>query len=532
MQFQELSKISSYNLRFQKFFVAAMSMPLPEALNFIEFTPVIFGSCAAILCLIFFFRQSKKSGIPRVKDGLPFFGQVFNLLKESPWDTMTSWAYKYGLTYRFHFFGSEGVVVADPKLLKVVLSTKMSSFNKDTKWTYKPFMSLLGGGLVTSEGSEWRRQRTLLSQTLRIHILEEIPNMAFRAVQRLSIKLDEVLKTGSVIEMAEEFRHLTLQVISEAVLSIDSDESDRTFAKMYLPIVTEGNLRTWSPHRMYIPTPSWFQFRKDVKKLNDYVTDIIRKRWDVRIEEINASSDRRSSRKRDVLDVTISGWDPTEWNESSLRQVRDEVKTFILAGHETSASMLTWTLFELSRNKDLLERARAEAESVFGPSSRNGGGSAADILSRVLASPPSVTTINTLTFIHNCLKETLRRYSVVPVVVRIANERIHYESITISKGATVMILMQAVHHNPDIWKDQLVYNHDRFLQEPKPFTFLPFIDGPRNCLGQHLSLLESKIVIALLILCYDFQVVNQDATEKHPFMVPITTKTGHFMKVF
>jgi len=212
-----------------------LKMILPKMLLFSDEVSLITATCALFFCVAFLLLPRAKSGIPRVKDGLPFFGQVFNLMKESPWNTMTSWAFKYGLTYRFHLFGNEGVVVADPKLLKVILSTKMSSFNKDTKWTYKPFMNLLGSGLVTSEGSEWRRQRLLLSQTLRIHILEEIPNMAFRAVQRFSLKLDAAVRNGTVIEMAEEFRHLTLQVISEAVLSIDSDESDRTFAKMYLP---------------------------------------------------------------------------------------------------------------------------------------------------------------------------------------------------------------------------------------------------------------------------------------------------------
>ena len=75
--------------------------------------------------------------------------------------------------------------------------------------------------------------------------------MAYRAVQRLSVKLDAAVKSGHTVEMAEEFRTLTLQVIAEALLSLDSSESDMTFAHMYLPIVEEGNLRVWNPPRMY-----------------------------------------------------------------------------------------------------------------------------------------------------------------------------------------------------------------------------------------------------------------------------------------
>ena len=107
---------------------------------------------------------------------------------------------------------------------------------------------------------------------------------------------------GTTIEMAEEFRSLTLQVISEALLSLSPEESDSTFAKMYLPIVEEGNLRTWDPTRMYIPGPAMFKFWAAVKRLNDYVSELIRKRWALRQQEAKMGD---SSRKQDVLDKVL-----------------------------------------------------------------------------------------------------------------------------------------------------------------------------------------------------------------------------------
>lgn len=91
--------------------------------------------------------------------------------------------------------------------------------------------------------------------------------------------------------------------------------------------------------------------------------------------------------------------------------------------------------------------------------------------------------------------------------------------------------IQGVHHDPHYWPDPLEYKPDRFLSEVKPFTFIPFIDGPRNCLGQHLSLLESKTVLALLVLRFDLKMTNSDAGLKHSYMVPIIPKTGHFVTV-
>ena len=198
--------------------------------------------CGGILTIIwglslkYLFRRSKGKKVPQVEGGIPFFGHVFTMIRGSPWDHMARWAVTYGTIYKLHLFGSDAYVISDPELLKIVLQTKLSIFKKDVDWTYKPFMVLLGNGLVTAEGSSWRKQRNLLSSHLRLEILDDIPNITVAAVQRLKEKLDLLKKNGTCVEMAEEFRHLTLQVIAEAILSLPPGESDKTFAHMYLPI--------------------------------------------------------------------------------------------------------------------------------------------------------------------------------------------------------------------------------------------------------------------------------------------------------
>ena len=216
-----------------------MNQPFSEVLS-VEIFAYIFiitGFIAFLPLLIARLSASRKGKpVPQVRDGLPFFGHVFTMLKGSPWDQMARWAVEYGTFYKLHLFGSDAYVVSDPELLKIVLQTKLSVFKKDVAWTYKPFMVLLGNGLVTAEGSSWRKQRNLLSSHLRLDILDQIPSITIRAVERLKIKLDKLKGSGSTIEMAEEFRHLTLQVIAEAILSLPPGESDHTFAHMYLPI--------------------------------------------------------------------------------------------------------------------------------------------------------------------------------------------------------------------------------------------------------------------------------------------------------
>lgn len=477
------------------------------------------------VCFTLLHARHKRNGfnVPSVQGGLPFFGMVFTMLKGSPWDTMAGWAKEYGSIFSFHLFGTDSLCVSDPSLLHYILNTKMSVFKKDVDWVYQPFMVILGNGLVTAHGTSWRRQRTLLSHTLRIDILDEIPGMALRAVQRLSKKIDTSIAEGTTINMAEEFRQLTLQVIAEAILSLSPEESDKTFAHMYLPIVEEGNLRTWHPERAFMPfLPSFWQYSASVNKLNGYVCGIINARRALRRREA-AEAEGKVTRKQDILDKVLQAAE-VEWTDESLMQVCDEVKTFILAGHETSASMLAWTLYELTQNSSLADKLRKQADDLYGP----------------VKSPCDRSTIPSkdvvtakLDFADCCLRESLRKYSVVPTVVRVCSEPLVFKerNINIPRGTNVMINIQGAHWNEENWPEPATYKPERFYEEIKPYTFLPFVDGPRMCLGQFLSLLESKIVISLLVQSYDFEVVNtDDAGKKHPFMVPIIPNTGHIMK--
>ena len=497
----------------------------------------VIAGIASLIAMLMAVMRKPEMPFPKVKGGYPFLGQVFDMLKGSPWDSLTNWSKKFGPTYVFHLFGSDCLSVADPELLKVILHSKLTVFKKDTAFTYKPFMVLLGKGIVTSDGAEWRRQRTHLSSALRIDILEVIPAMTIKAVNRLCIKLDAAKASGEPVEMAEEFRQLTLQVIGEAVLSISPEESDATFAKMYLPIVTEGNMRVWDPSRYYLPTPAWFKHQRDVKVLNDYVCSIITARWELRQKETKSGA--APTRPMDLLDKVLESYTLETFGQVAVEQVRDEVKTFILAGHETSASMLTWALYELALSQTESDPARNHMKRLVVDTKRI----LKEHLSadgKVLSSPPR-STCDHMDFADSCLRESLRRYNAIPTVVRMVAEDVHFEGSKCSpkglipKDTTVMINIQGVHHNPEFWPEPLLYDPHRFMggmDKITPYTFLPFIEGPRMCMGQFLSLLESKLVLSLLCTRYKFTVANpEDAGQIHNFMVPIIPGTGHFMKI-
>ncbi|KAL7575914.1 hypothetical protein ACA910_000714 [Epithemia clementina (nom. ined.)] len=546
----------------------------------------------------------------------PFFGQAINYLKYRPWDLMMKWHRVHGPIFSFDMFGSLFVSVASPTLLKQVLQSKIGAVKKDVANTMKHFLVILGTGIVTSEDESWMKQRLKMSMPLRRDVLQWIPTQTAKALQRLFDQtLDPACDSGRPVPVGSFLRHLTLQVISATFLSISADESDSTFASLYLPIVDESNQRVWHPYRAYLfVMPQFWIHLWNVRRLNQYVSHLIRQRWKQRQEFKRKQSQHaqqqqpksqqqqqplESERNHDILDLVLQVYETefphaTVLPESAVKQFRDEMKTFMLAGHETSAAMMTWALYELMGNDTLRQQVIDEAQSVFCGQDDDGGSKhTRDGLHDVL----TAEQLSHLVLSEACLKESLRKYSVVPIVARRTvhdlylhddeeeEEEENEEGKTdlnhqytpqqpkrkppprqyfIPQGCSVMLNIQSIHMDPTLWPNPQKFDPYRFLlappnqdsEEPSqskpqpqpqrppaqpatipPFTFVPFIAGPRNCLGQHLSLLESKMVISLLLKNYQFtlppgvdiQVDNwkfgdNESDPRHRFVIPVIPK--------
>lgn len=205
--------------------------------------------------------------------------------------------------------------------------------------------------------------------------------------------------------------------------------------------------------------------------------------------------------------------------KEQVRQLRDEVKTFLFAGHETSSMMLTWALYELTLNDQLMNKIRDEATRVWGKLTIQEDG-------RIVSSKnPSYSDINDgLIYTVAVLKETLRKWSVVPVVTREAAEDDTVNDVFFPQGARVVIHMKAIHRRADIWADPDRFDPERFMPDaPKhhPYAFLPFIQGPRNCVGQHFALLEAKIVLSRLVAMFDFTPAQGETGQCHHLNIPV-----------
>eukprot|EP00055_Hartaetosiga_balthica_P014591 m.80731 g.80731 ORF g.80731 m.80731 type:complete len:553 (+) comp8633_c0_seq1:75-1733(+) len=466
------------------------------------------------------------SGQPTPPGRVPFFGHAFKLMVDAPWDVIENWI--QGFNYQpmaFKYMGKTGIVIGDLDRVRKVFNTKQRNYVKDLDMSYKPFLDILGNGLVTSSGELWSHQRTLLGHALRVEILEETMNVAKKAADRLSKIIQKYVDEDKPINIQMEFHILTLQVIGELILSLTPEESKRVFPDLYLPIVEEANKRVWAPWRnLMFWTKEQREYRKTVDRLNTYLCELIRSRW----EERKNRTIQPNIEDTDVLDRVLDDVDPSTWSESIVLQLRDEVKTFILAGHETSASMMTWIMFQLSTNPDVKKKLLDETSHILGTGRGSGSTPAEQFDNYVL---PDHAELNKLNYTLNALKETLRLYSLVPVVTRIAVEDDDLCGVKVRAGTGIFIHIGAVHHNPEVWSEPRKFQPERFFEKFDPCAFLPFIVGPRNCLGQNLALLEARVVIALLWLRFDFTAVDGNDGERDKKTVPIMPKNGMWLKV-
>jgi beta-ring hydroxylase len=295
------------------------------------------------------------------------------------------------------------------------------------------------------------------------------------------------------------FHRLTLQVIADATLSMAAEESDELLPRVYEPLVAEANRRVWLPDRAHLPIPARFRYDQSLREFDMLLRAKIDARWRQRQAEPELPA-------LDMLDMLLVAAADEPWTDAAATLVRDELKTMLFAGHETSSAMLTWTLHSLMCHPDCLARLREAADGAF-----------------VGEAMPSYETLKRLEFAGACLKEALRIYNVVPIVNRRALAADSFGDLHVPADSLVMLHLQALHRDPLQWPEPEVFRPERFLGEShgQTWRWLPFLNGPRSCVGQHFALLEAKIVLSLLTQRFDLTPEPGNSNARHRFNVPV-----------
>jgi cytochrome P450 len=344
----------------------------------------------------------------------------------------------------------------------------------------------LGQGILTSEGEPWRHQRKLMSPTYTPRAVTRFAGIMLQEAQRMLERWKQ-RPTGSPMPIDQEMMHLAMSVISRSMFTIDIGEEFAEAGHALTFILEFANKRTISlvDPPLFLPTPLNQRFKEALGVLDGFLYGIIAER-------------REAAPGDDLLSILMHTRDEAG-EVMTDKQLRDEVLITFFAGHETTATLLTWTWILLAQH--------AEAESKLH-----------EELDRVLAGrSPTVDDLSSLDYTSMVLDEVLRLYAPVAMMARDAVEADEIDGYPIPAGSMVTITPYITHRHPEFWErpDSFFPEHfapERVEARPR-YAYYPFGAGPRICLGKHFALLEAKLALAEVAQRYRLQLVPGQTIE-------------------
>jgi cytochrome P450 len=360
---------------------------------------------------------------------------------------------------------------------------------------------VLGKGLLTSDGDLWKRQRKLMAQAFvpkRIHSYGE-------AMVRVTDAALRPWRDGQTIILHQEISRVTMEVVADVLFGAGIAHEDVCLVRDSMEIVNEFMAN--SPEAIlrvpgWVPTPRNFAVNHAVKQIDELVYRIIAK--------------RRAGEPRDDLLGTLLAAQDDEGARMSDQQLRDEVITLFLAGHETTALLLAHTIYLLSKHPDVERRLQAEVTAVLG---HDGGrppmppGPAGSRL-------PTADDVRALPFTERVLKETMRLYPPAWTTGREVAEDVEIGGYVLPKGAQVLASQWVVHRDPRWFPNPEGFDPDRWLPErakdiPR-YAYFPFGGGPRICIGNHFAMMEATLILALVVQRYRLELLPGQRLDLKP----------------
>jgi cytochrome P450 len=360
-----------------------------------------------------------------------------------------------------------------------VLVTNAKAYGKRTL-QYTTLSLVTGEGLLTADTEAWRPQRRLVQPAFHHRTLELVAEHVRTATDRLVASWEA--RDGAVVDVDEAMMHLALEVVGRSLFGSDLSGDAERLADATLDAldIVVKKARTPLAPPMRVPTPTNLALRRAVRHLDDAVAAMLAERAAHPLPE--------GAPPRDMLDLLLAAHDD-DGSTLSRQQVRDQVVTFIVAGHETVASALTWAWQLLAADPVVTARLRAEVDAVCP------GGS------------PGFADLPRLPFAAAVMDEVLRLYPPAWLVTRRAREADVLAGVEVAAGALVIVSPWLVHRHPSAWPDPERFDPGRFLDASgarrrdvaAEAAYLPFGAGPRLCIGRDMALLEGVLVLAGLV---------------------------------
>jgi cytochrome P450 len=386
--------------------------------------------------------------------------------------------------------GVEAYLTHSPEAAELLLSAKSYvQFPKENR-VYRQIRLIMGDGLLTSWGDDWRRQKALIQP---IFTRARVEGYVAPILEELDDFKSHLRSEGATVDLGESMMRFTLKVVCRVLFGADLTEAQENrvmdrFAALNGAVIRRAN----TPMPFGLPLPMGGRVRTSQSELFALCDEVIAQRR------------ATASDGDDLASLLVAARDGDD--QLSDDEVREQILIFLLAGHETTSMSLTFAFHLLGRHPDVQNKVRDEVKQVLGD-----------------RSPTASELISDLPYTTAVLKEAMRLYPAAPITGRRSLEDTTIGGYDIPAGSDVVLSVWSIHHRADIWPDPERFNPDRFLGHPDigRYEWMPFGAGPRACIGQHFSMLESVATLAELVRDFDF-VAPADSTDQVPVGSGIT----------
>jgi cytochrome P450 len=379
---------------------------------------------------------------------------------------------RYGGFVHVPFGPVDVVLLSDPTLIERVLIEDTASYRKH--FGTRILKAVVGEGLLTNEGDSWLRQRRLAQPAFHKKRIESYAG----AMVDYTARTLETWRDGETRDVHEELSRLTLEIVGKTLFDADVRPRAHAVGGALGTVLGTFERRLASGFHLpfWVPTPRNRRFRRATEVLEDLIQGIL-------AERRAAPGDRG-----DLLSMLTAARDEATGAGMSQEQLRDEVMTLVLAGHETTANTLVWTFHLLSENPAVESRLAEELAGVLGPPAA--------------ARVPTLEDVPRLPYAADVLRESMRLYPAAWGVGREAAREADVGPWRIAPRTTVLILQWTVHRDERFFARAASFEPERwagdFARSLPRFAYFPFGGGPRQCIGNAFATMEATLLLATI----------------------------------